>query len=98
MTNSKHLPLTVTGWLALLLLLPAIAAAQCGPINLVPIATGFNGMIGIDHYEPTNQLLVSVNYSTGAPHNLDLISANGNHTQNSPLANSFDEHRNNLIG
>lgn len=91
MTNSKHFTITRLGWLAMVLLLPAIAAAQCGPINLVPIATGFNGMIGIDHYEPTNQLLVSVNYSNGAPHNLDLIAANGNHTQYSPLANSFDE-------
>lgn len=78
-------------YLPMALLLHGLAMGQCGPITLVPIATGFNGMIGIDHYEPTNQLLVSVNYSWGHPNNLELIAANGAHTQYSPLSDSFDE-------
>ncbi|MFN8395085.1 MAG: T9SS type A sorting domain-containing protein [Bacteroidia bacterium] len=91
MTNSKHFMLSRLVCLALVAFLPAITAAQCGPITLVPIATGFNGMVGIDHYQPTNQIVVSVNYSWGAPNNLDLIAGNGAHIQYSALDSVFDE-------
>jgi hypothetical protein len=45
-------------------------------------ATGPSGMnpIGIDWHQPTNQLSVSVNYIGGAPHNLELVAANGQRT------------------
>ena len=45
-------------------------AAQA--LTLTPFATNFNTPIGIDWYEPTSKLILSVNYPTGSPNNIDL--------------------------
>lgn len=46
-------------------------------LTLVPVAVGFNHPIGIDHYEPAQQVVLSVNYPSGSPNNFDLINAQG---------------------
>ena len=60
-------------------------------ITLTPITTAFNNPIGIDHHEPTNSVVVSVNYSTGSPHNFELLNLDGTHTQFSNVAGFTDE-------
>jgi len=64
--------------LAVMVTIPPPARAT---ITLTAVATGFNGLIGIDHHEPTNQVVVSVNYPSGSPYNFELIDAAGNHAQ-----------------
>jgi len=59
--------------------------------TLVPISTGFNNAVGNDYHQPTNQIVVSVNYSSGLPHNFELVSANGTHTQFSNIKGLTDE-------
>ena len=59
--------------------------------TLTPIAVGFNNPIGIDHHPPTNQVLMSVNYSDGEPHNLELVAPNGDRTTFSTLHGLTDE-------
>jgi RHS repeat-associated protein len=59
--------------------------------TLVPISTGFNNAVGADYHQPTNQVVVSVNYSSGLPHNFELVSANGTHTQFSNIKGLTDE-------
>src|SRR5205823_4072682 len=38
------------------------------------------------HLDPLNQLVISVNYSAGTPHNLELVHVNGTRTRYSSLA------------
>ena len=57
-----------------------IPVAHAAPITLTAITTGFNNPIGIDHHEPTNQVVMSVNYSSGSPHNFELVAADGTRT------------------
>jgi RHS repeat-associated protein len=59
--------------------------------TLVPISTGFNSAVGADYHQPTNQVVVSVNYSSGLPHNFELVSATGTHTQFSNIKGLTDE-------
>jgi len=59
--------------------------------TLVPISTGFSSAIAADYHQPTNQVVVSVNYSSGFPHNFELVSANGTHTQFSNISGLSDE-------
>ncbi len=54
-----------------------IASAGPTAVTLTALATGFPHPIAIDYYEPTNQVIVSDNYSNGLPHNFDLVAANG---------------------
>ena len=71
-----------------------IPLSYAGPafgITLTPITTGFNNIIGIDHYEPTNQVLVSVHYSNGLPHNFELIASDGSRTTYSGISALTDE-------
>jgi uncharacterized repeat protein (TIGR01451 family) len=51
----------------------------------------FNNPIGIDFHEPTGELLMSVNYDSGLPHNFDLVAANGTPTQFSTIAGLTEE-------
>lgn len=46
-------------------------------LTLVPVAVGFNHPIGIDHYEPLRQVVLSVNYSSGLPNNFDRVNSQG---------------------
>lgn len=71
-------------------LLPAgPIAAQV--VTLTPIPTTFNGIIGIDHHQPTNKVVVSVNYPTGLPYNFELVSSTGSRTQFSAISGLTDE-------
>ncbi|HKQ04260.1 MAG TPA: LamG-like jellyroll fold domain-containing protein, partial [Blastocatellia bacterium] len=58
---------------------------------LSPTNVAFNSPVGIDYHQPTNKLLLSVNYSSGQPHNFDLIAADGSHSQFSNLNGLTDE-------
>jgi hypothetical protein len=77
--------------LILMIGVPDRAAASDPPLVLTTISTAFNGMIGIDHHEPTGKVLVSVNYPTGNPHNLELVAPDGTHAQFSALSLQTDE-------
>jgi hypothetical protein len=72
-------------------LLAATPAHAATTITLSPLATGFNNPIGVDYHEPTNSVLLSVNYSTGQPNNFDLVASNGSHTQFSSVHGLTDE-------
>ncbi len=60
-------------------------------INLTQISTTFNNPIGIDYHEPTNSIVVSVNYPSGQPHNFERINFDGTHVQFSSLSGFTDE-------
>ncbi len=68
------------------------ATAFAVDLNLTPF-TGFafNTPIGIDFHEPTGKLIMSVNYPSGSPNNLDLVASTGTPTQFSSLANLTNE-------
>jgi hypothetical protein len=42
------------------------------PVTLTPIATGFNNPIGIDYHEPTDQVILSVNWPSGQANNFEI--------------------------
>jgi hypothetical protein len=48
-------------------------------ILLTAISTTFNQPIGIDYHEPTDSVVVSVNYPSGTPLNFERIEADGAH-------------------
>jgi hypothetical protein len=62
----------------------AIAGLNAPAITLTPIASGFNGPIGIDYQPSSGQLILSVNFDANA-NNLDIVSTGGSHTQFSAL-------------
>lgn len=61
------------------------------PIQLTPIATGFNNPIGIDYHEPTDKVVMSVNYASGLPNNFELVAQDGTRTPFSTLSGFTDE-------
>jgi hypothetical protein len=67
------------------------APPAAATVTLTPISTGFNGLIGIDHHEPTNQVLVSVNYPDGLPYNFELVAADATRTPFSSISGFTDE-------
>lgn len=74
----------------------AAAAALCPlagaqSIKLTQISTTFNTPVGIDYHEPTNSVIISANYSSGLPHNLERIEFDGAHVPYSSLAGLTDE-------
>ena len=67
---------------------PALAV----DLNLTPFSGFvFNTPIGIDFHEPTGKLIMSVNYPSGSPNNLDLVASTGSPTQFSSLAGLTNE-------
>ncbi|MGH9902177.1 MAG: hypothetical protein ACRD68_10265, partial [Pyrinomonadaceae bacterium] len=70
---------------------PALPAAQTGGITLTPISTGFNNPIGIDHHQPTNKVVLSVNYPSGQPSNFELVAPDGTRTPFSNVGGLTDE-------
>jgi hypothetical protein len=60
-------------------------------IKLVPITTNFNSPIGIDYHEPTNSVILSVNYTTGLPVGFERIEFDGTHHAFSMLNGLTDE-------
>jgi hypothetical protein len=61
------------------------------PVTLTPIATGFNNPIGIDYHEPTDKVILSVNYPTGQPSNFELVARDGTHQQFTTISGFTDE-------
>jgi len=53
------------------------SSAQALPIDLTPISTPFPSPIGIDFHEPTDSVVMSVNYSTGLPENFRRVESDG---------------------
>ena len=53
-------------------------------IDLVSISTNFNSPIGIDYHEPSNSVVMSVNYSGGYPVNFELVDQGGAHSSFAP--------------
>ncbi len=62
-----------------------------GPLSLTQISTTFNSPIGIDYHEPTDSLVVSVNYSNGLPRNFERIEFDGTHVPFSGVSGLTNE-------
>jgi hypothetical protein len=60
-------------------------------ILLTQISTTFNSPIGIDYHEPSDTVVMSVNYPTGSPSNFETIAFDGTHSQFSAFANLTEE-------
>jgi hypothetical protein len=60
-------------------------------IQLIAISTIFNSPIGIDYHEPTNSVVMSVNYPAGTPSGFERIELDGTHQQFSGLSALTDE-------
>lgn len=61
------------------------------PITLTAISTPFSTPIGIDFHEPTNSVILSANYPTGLPSNIERIGQDGTHYAFSALSGYTDE-------
>jgi hypothetical protein len=61
------------------------------PVTLTPIAIGFNNPIGIDYHEPTDQVVMSVNYPSGTPNNFERVAQDGTRTPFSTASGFTDE-------
>ena len=72
---------------ALALSLPASAAT----LSFVPISTPFPNAVGIDYHEPTDSVVMSVNYPSGSPRNFERVEADGTHTGFSTFSGLTDE-------
>lgn len=66
-------------------------ALQAQVVDLQQLSTTFSNPIGIDYHETSDSLILSANYSTGQPHNLETILLDGTHVQFSALAGATDE-------
>lgn len=60
-------------------------------VLLTQISTDFNTPIGIDYHEPTNSVVISVNYSSGFPRNFERINFDGSHVAFSGVSGFTDE-------
>jgi hypothetical protein len=74
-------------------LLFASQAAWAAPITFTDVTSGtFNSPIGIDYHEPTNSLVMSVNYNAGgSPYNFERVEFNGTRVQFSTISGLTDE-------
>ncbi|MCB0218025.1 MAG: VWA domain-containing protein [Chloroflexi bacterium] len=92
---------TQAAWLLLALALAGLGASRGGrsaaraqapaPIDLIPISTEFNSLIGIDHHAPTDRVVISVNYPSGEPYNFELVAWDGSRTRFSEIDGLTDE-------
>jgi len=69
----------------------SITPAFALDLSFTAISTPFNTPIGIDHFESTNEVVISVNYSTGIPFNFETVSLNGTHTPFSTISGFTNE-------
>ncbi len=65
--------------------------AYAVPLDFTAISTGFPRPIGIDYHEPTNSLVMSVNYSSGSPHNFQRVESDGTQFPFSAIFGFTDE-------
>lgn len=68
-----------------------VMGAQSQAITLTQISTTFNSPIGIDYHEPTNSVVMSVNYASGLPHNFERVQLDGTHVQFSTASGLTEE-------
>src|SRR5579864_5405775 len=73
------------------LILPSNVSTLPLAPTLIPISTGFNNPIAADYHQPTNKVVMSVNYSSGQPHNFELVAQDGSRTQFSNISGLTDE-------
>ena len=69
----------------------APARAANTAVTLTPIAIGFPNPIGIDYYQPTKEMVMSVNYAGGIPNNFDIVAADGTFSPYSSVSGLTDE-------
>jgi hypothetical protein len=60
-------------------------------VALRAVGTAFNNPIGIDYHQPTNRVVMSVNYPEGRPYNSDLVDADGSRERFSMAAGWTEE-------
>jgi hypothetical protein len=60
-------------------------------VLMIAISTTFNSPIGIDYHQPTNSVVMSVNYPAGTPLNFERITADGNHQPFSDFSGLSEE-------
>jgi hypothetical protein len=60
-------------------------------LTFTAISTAFNNPIGIDYYEPSDAVVLSVNYPAGDPRNFELVQLDGTHLPFSNFAGMTDE-------
>ena len=60
-------------------------------ISLTAISTTFNNPIGIDYHEPTNSIVMTVNYPTGVPFSFERIEFDGTHEPFSDVTGFTEE-------
>ena len=73
-----------------MMILPA-GGALAAAIKFTAISTAFPTPVGIDHYEPTNQVVMSVNYSSGLPNNFRTVAADGTQAVFAPSVSGFTD-------
>lgn len=86
-TNPKILVALMGG---AMLLLP-VSGAMAAEIKFTAISTAFPTPIGIDHYEPANQVVISVNYPGGSPNNFRTVAADGTQTAFAPTVSGLTD-------
>jgi hypothetical protein len=77
------------------IILTLFAATPLYPQAVTPVRLtahrGFNTPVGIDHHQPTNKVVLSVNYPTGQPHNFELVDIFGNRQPFSNISGLTEE-------
>ncbi len=67
-------------------------AAEAGiSVKLTPISTPFPGAIGIDYHQPTDSVVMSVNYPSGSPNSFVRVKADGTQLPFSTVSGLTDE-------
>ncbi len=66
-------------------------AATAQNVRFTRISTAFNTPIGIDYHQPSNTLILSANYPTGQPNNLERVLFDGTRVGFSNLSGLTDE-------
>ena len=81
----------VSSAIAVVALLTSAQLCEAAAIKLTQISTTFNSPIGIDYHEPTNSVVMSVNYFGGVPRNFERVNFDGSHTPFSTASGFTDE-------
>lgn len=76
-------------------ILTVFAATPLYPQTVTPVRLtahrGFDRPVGIDHHQPTNKVVLSVNYPTGQPHNFEVVDIFGNRQPFSNISGLTEE-------
>jgi hypothetical protein len=67
------------------------ATAQAQVLSFTQISTAFTTPIGIDYHQPTNSVVMSVNYAGGVPNNFVRVNLDGSQTGFSTISGLTDE-------